>query len=103
MSVHTFQGFVKVEGHKLWLDIGKILSIIHSIVKLVLEPIEVTDSPFDFVPKTFSLLIVLVLFKLLCDVHPLNIKFKRTQLITSVKNIYKGAALFRNAVMIWFF
>ena len=87
MNVHTFQGFVKVEGHKLWLDICEILSVIHSIVKLVLEPIKVTDSPFDFVPKTFSLLIVLVLFKFLCDVHPLNIKFEWTQLIISEKNI----------------
>lgn len=88
--MHTIQGLVKIKGHKLWLDISKVLSIIHAIVELVLEPVEITDSPLDLVPKTLPLLIVLMLLKFLSDIHPLDIELKRTELITHVKNIQQG-------------
>lgn len=76
MSVHTLKSFVKIEWNKLGLGVAKILTIIHSIVELILKPIKVTDSPFDLVPKTLPLLIVLMLLELFRDVHPLNIKLK---------------------------
>lgn len=78
MSVHTVKGFVKIEWNKFWLGVAEILAIIHSIVELILKPIEVTDAPLNLVPKTLPLLIVLVLLQFLRDIHPLNIELQWT-------------------------
>jgi hypothetical protein len=73
MSVHAVQSLVKIERSEEWLDLSEVVLVIHAVINLILEPIEVTESPFDFVSETGSFLIFLVLVHFLLNVHLLNI------------------------------
>ena len=100
--MHTFEGFVEIKRNEDWLWIPKILAIVHSIVGLILESIEVTDGPFYFEPVGLSLLIMVMLLHLLRDIHSFTVELQRRKFITSIESFCQFICALNNLVMLWF-
>ena len=76
VDVHALESVIKVKWLKLRLRRREILLVVHAVVKLVLEPIEVTVCPSYLKSVRFFLFVVLMFVKFFRYVHSFYIVFK---------------------------
>lgn len=56
VCLHALHCSIQIKWFKPWPSRPKVLLIIHPVVNLLLVPIQIRDSPIDFVPHRLGLL-----------------------------------------------
>ena len=69
------KGLVQVEVLELGARVGKVFSLIHAVVLLILIAVQIRDSPVCLVLGSLSILVLSMLDKLLSNVLPLYVFF----------------------------
>ena len=98
-----FDGLFQVESLEFGPYVAKVLRVDHSVVLLVLVPVQIRDGPFSLVLGKTLLFVGGHLLILLRQVLALNVLLNRPQLVAKVERFEPLVELSLNFVMLWLF
>ena len=103
MNIHALQSLIEIKRYELGLGVSKVLIVVHPVVGLILEPVQIAHSPSDLEPVTLFLTVILLLLHLLRNVHSFNIELQWCKLITFVELMNDLRHLFVDIILFGFF
>ena len=103
MNIHALQSLIEIKRYELGLCVTKVLIVVHPVVCLILEPVQIANSPSDLEPITLFLTIILLFVHLLRNVHSFNIELQWCKFITFIEHINDVVHLFINIILFGFF